>query len=30
VWYLVWLLRDSHKSKKGAEASVDVPAETAP
>jgi len=30
VWYLVWLLRDSHKNKKNAEASVDVPAETAP
>jgi uncharacterized membrane protein (DUF2068 family) len=30
VWYLVWLLRDSHKSKKDAEAPVDVPAETAP
>jgi uncharacterized membrane protein (DUF2068 family) len=30
VWYLVWLLRDSHKNRKAAEASVDVPAETAP
>jgi uncharacterized membrane protein (DUF2068 family) len=30
VWYLAWLLRDSHKNRKEAEASVDVPAETAP
>jgi uncharacterized membrane protein (DUF2068 family) len=30
VWYLVWLLRDSHKNRKKAEASVDVPAGTAP
>ena len=30
VWYLAWLLRDSHKNRNEAEAAVDVPAETAP